>query len=164
MNWIKKYKTILLIGAVPVVIALWWLFRPEKLWVNEKVNEPAPFAASSGEPTLVATGKLEAKSQPTQGRASLYKNNDGKFELRLTDFETAKSGDVTLMLVSPDDAAHAMDAKQPLAGTNLGTVQASTPEQRFAVPAGTDVTKLTEVVVYDAKGNQAFGVARLEAF
>jgi Electron transfer DM13 len=164
MNWIKKYKTILLIAAVPVLVVLWWLFRPEKLWVNEKVNEPAPFVASEGEPTLISTGKLEAKSQPTQGRASLYKSSDGKLELRLTDFETAKSDGLSVILLSPDDAAHLMDAKVAPMGASLGAVQASTAEQHFAVPANADVTKLTEVVVYEMRGNQVYGLAKLEAF
>lgn len=164
MNWIKKHQTILLIAAVPVLVVLWWLFRPEKLWVNEKVNEPAPFAASAGEPALIATGKLEARSQPTQGRASLYKQGDGKFELRLTDFETAKSDDLNIILVNPDDAGRAMDAKQVPTGANLGIVQPGTAEQHLAVPANVDVTKLTEVVVYEMKGNQVYGAAKLEAF
>jgi len=164
MNWMKKYKWILLIGAVPVLVVLWWLFRPEKLWVTEKVNEPAPFSASAGEPTLVATGKLESKSQPTQGRASIYKNSDGKFELRLTDFGTAKSDDLSIILANPEETARTMDAKQGPTGTNLGAVQASTAEQHFAVPANADVTKLTEVLVYEPKGNLVYGVAKLEAF
>src|SRR5258707_104957 len=36
----------------PVPVAAWWAFRPEKLWINDKVDEPAPFASSLDPPTL----------------------------------------------------------------------------------------------------------------
>jgi Electron transfer DM13 len=84
--------------------------------------------------------------------------------LRLTDFSTAKSDDVAIILVSAEDAAGAMDAKHAPAGSNLGKLQANETEQRFVVPADADVTKLTEVVVYETKENQVYGVAKLEAF
>ena len=50
-----RLKWILAVVVPPVLIALWWGFRPEKLWVNQKVNEAAPFDQSgTAHPILTA--------------------------------------------------------------------------------------------------------------
>jgi len=38
----RKYRIYILIVAVLVLIALWYAFRPEKLFINHKVDEPPP--------------------------------------------------------------------------------------------------------------------------
>ncbi len=35
-SWLSGKKWILAGIAVPILVALWWAFRPEKLWVNVK--------------------------------------------------------------------------------------------------------------------------------
>ena len=60
-----------------VLVALWWAFRPEKLWINEKVNEAAPFDTSAG-PQPILTGRFEGKTQQTSGRATVYKKPAAK--------------------------------------------------------------------------------------
>jgi hypothetical protein len=71
--------------SLPVLIAAWWAFRPEKLWINQKVNEAAPFASSS-DPQPLYTGRLQGTAHQTSGRATVYKAADGTQYLRLTDF------------------------------------------------------------------------------
>src|SRR5215467_4746424 len=46
--------------GVPLLIGAWWAFRPEKLFINQKVSESAPVAVGS-EPEPIYTGKLEGK-------------------------------------------------------------------------------------------------------
>src|ERR1700678_1635813 len=78
-TWLLRRKWILAAVALPVFIALWWAFRPEKLWINQKVNEAAPFDAS-GEPQPILTARFNAKAQQTGGRATVYKKpGGGKF-------------------------------------------------------------------------------------
>jgi hypothetical protein len=33
-------KWILVAAGLPILVAAWWAFRPEKLWINQKVSEP----------------------------------------------------------------------------------------------------------------------------
>ena len=45
-SWFLRRKWIFVAVGIPILIAAWWAFRPEKLWINQKVNEAAPFASS----------------------------------------------------------------------------------------------------------------------
>ena len=67
---LARKKLILTAVGLPVLLAAWWAFRPEKLWINEKVDEPVPFA-STGDPQPVYTGTLEGKAHQTSGRATI---------------------------------------------------------------------------------------------
>jgi hypothetical protein len=87
-SWLRRKKWILTAIAVPVFVAAWWLFRPEKLRINVRVNEPAPFGAST-DLQPVYTGLLAGRAHPTSGRASIYQRPDGKRDLRLSDFMTS---------------------------------------------------------------------------
>jgi hypothetical protein len=83
-SWFSRRKWVLVAVGLPVLIGAWWAFRPEKLWINQKVNEPAPFASGT-DPQPLYTGRLEGKAHQTSGRATIYKTADGKEYLRLTD-------------------------------------------------------------------------------
>ena len=60
-SWLIRRKWILVGVGVPVLVAAWWAFRPEKLWVNVKVNEPAPTGHNRRSSTSLhrANGRLE---------------------------------------------------------------------------------------------------------
>jgi hypothetical protein len=47
-TWLERRKWILVAIGLPVVMALWWGFRTEKLWINEKVSEPAFTKSGTG--------------------------------------------------------------------------------------------------------------------
>jgi len=72
VSWLTRKKWVLVGVSVPVLVALWWAFRPEKLWINQKVDEAAPFA-STADPQPLYTGTLEGKAHQTRGRATIYK-------------------------------------------------------------------------------------------
>ena len=87
-SWFSRRKWVLVAVGLPILVAAWWAFRPEKLWINQKVSEQAPFASSS-DPQPLYTGRLEGKAHQTSGRATIYKAPDGTQYLRLTDFTTS---------------------------------------------------------------------------
>ena len=107
-SWVSRRKWILAAIGIPVLVAAWWAFRPEKLFINQKVNEAAP-AALSSEPEALYTGRLEGKVHQTSGRATIYKTVDGKEYLRLSDFSTSNGPDVHVLLVRADDKALAQE-------------------------------------------------------
>ena len=51
-SWLSRRKWLLVAVGLPVLIGAWWAFRPEKLWINKQVNEPAPFASSTDPQSL----------------------------------------------------------------------------------------------------------------
>lgn len=161
LKWIRKHRSPLLLVSVPIVIAGWWWFRPEKLFVNERVNEAAPFA-SMKEPEPVYTGKF-AGSGMVQGRATVYKSADGKLELRLTDLVIPQADDLRIVLAGGEQA----DAKSTVADgqkDELGAVLPAKMEQQFVLAAGTDLWKLSQVLIYHDKSKALVGAARLEPF
>ena len=40
-SWLSRNKWILMVIGIPVLAGAWWAFRPEKLFINQKVNEAA---------------------------------------------------------------------------------------------------------------------------
>src|SRR5260370_12882699 len=102
-SWVSHRKWILAAVGLPILVAAWWAFRPEKLWINQKVNEAAPFASST-EPQPLYTGRLQGEAHQTSGRATVYKAADGAGDLRLTDFSTSNGPDAHLLLGRTCDA------------------------------------------------------------
>ena len=123
-SWLSRKKWILALIGVPVIAGAWWAFRPEKLFINQKVNEAAP-AALSSEPEALYTGKLEGKVHQTSGRATIYKAPDGKQYLRLSDFTTSNGPDVHVLLVRAEDKA--LDQKQAEGGVGCRSIHEKVP-------------------------------------
>ena len=82
MGFLRRKRVWIAIG-LPILIIAWLAFRPEKLWINQRVNEPAPFASRS-EVRSIFAGQLEGRAHPTSGRATLYETLGGKRYLRRT--------------------------------------------------------------------------------
>lgn len=161
-TWLLRRKWILLAVGLPVLVALWWAFRPEKLWINQKVNEPAPFdARSDAQPIL--TGRFEGKAQQTTGRASIYKKPGGEEYLRLSDFTTPSHPDVHVALARGLDLTQDV-LKDALDRIDLGSLKTNQGDQNYDVPAATDLTKYDAVVIYGERSHLMVGLAKLEPF
>ena len=163
-SWVLSNKWVLAGIAVPVLVAAWWAFRPEKLWVNVKVNEPAPFG-SSADLQPVYTGVLAGRAHPTSGRASIYQTADGKRDLRLTNFTTSNGPDVHLVLAQSSDNSLRQDfVKGPLDDVELGLLKANQGDQNYDLPDSADLSRYDTVVIYCERFHAIFGVAKLDKF
>jgi hypothetical protein len=163
-SWVLGKKWILAGILVPVLVAAWWAFRPEKLWVNVKVNEAAPFSSSADlQPTY--TGRLAGRAHPTSGRASIYQALGGKRDLRLTDFTTSNGPDVHVVLAQSSDNNLKQDfVKGQLDDVELGLLKANQGDQNYDLPDSADLSKYDAVVIYCERFHAVFGVANLERF
>jgi hypothetical protein len=163
-SWLSRNKWILVLIGVPVLGGAWWAFRPEKLFINQKVSEAAP-AALSSEPEALYTGKLEGKIHQTSGRATIYKNKDGKEYLRLSDFTTSNGPDVHVVLVRAEDKTLEQEiVKGDLEHVELGTLKGNQGDQNYDLPAAVDLNQYQAVAIYCERFHAIFGVARLEKF
>ena len=163
-SWPSRNRKFLTLAAIPVLVPIWWAFRPEKLFINQTVNEAAP-AAIAGDPQPEYTGRLEANAHPTSGRATIYKSPDEKRYLRLSDFTTSNGPDVHVVLVHADDQSL---ARKIVAGSfdtvELGSLKGNQGDQNYDLPPNTDLNKYHAVVIYCERFHAIFGVARLERF
>jgi len=158
----SRNKWILILIGIPVMAGAWWAFRPEKLFINEKVNEAAPL---SSEPEALYTGRLEGKVHQTSGRATIYKTADGKEYLRLSDFTTSTGPDVHVLLVRTEDKGLEQEiVKGDLDNVELGTLKGNHGDQNYDLPASVDLNKYQAVAIYCERFHAIFGVARLEKF
>jgi len=163
-SWLSRNRWILILTGVPVLVGAWWAFRPEKLFINEKVNEAEP-AALSSEPEALYTGRLEGKAHQTSGRATIYKAADGREYLRLSDFATSNGPDVHVLLMQAEDKA--LDGeivKGELDNVELGTLKGNQGDQNYDLPGSVDLNKYQTVAIYCERFHAIFGVARLEKF
>jgi Electron transfer DM13 len=152
--WLVRRKWILAAVGLPVLVVLWWAFRPEKLWINQKVNEAAPFDTSGG-PQPILTGRFEGKAQQTSGRATIYKKPGGEEYLRLSDFTGSNGEDVHVALARSADQNDRVD---------LGPLKSNQGDQNYDLPAAADLNKYDAVVIYSERFPKVSGLAKLEPF
>jgi Electron transfer DM13 len=163
-SWLLRSKGVLVLIGVLALVVAWWAFRPEKLFINQKVSEAAP-AALSSEPEPLYTGKLEGKIHQTSGRATIYKNKDGKEYLRFSDFTTSNGPDVHIVLVRAEDKALEQEiVKGDLEHVELGTLKGNRGDQNYDLPVNVDLNQYQAVAIYCERFQAIFGVARLEKF
>jgi hypothetical protein len=162
--WLSRRKWILAAIGVGVLVAAWWAFRPERLWVNVKVSEPAPFASTAAAQPLY-TGLLAGRAHPTSGRASIYQTTEGKRDLRLTDFMTSNGPDVHVVLARSADENLGRDlVKGDLNSIELGQLKANQGDQNYDLPDSADLSRYDAVVIYCERFHAVFGVAKLDKF
>lgn len=147
-----KFRTLVAVAAVPVLIAGWALFRPELAFVNRTVNEGLPV---SGRAQTLRIGTFASYAHETTGSASLVEA-DGTTFVRLTNFKTSNGPDVHLYLVKGEDP-------QGVEGgfLDLGTLKGNVGDQNYAVPAGTDLGQYGSVAIWCKRFSVGFGGASL---
>jgi hypothetical protein len=159
-------KGLLIVLAVLVAFVGWYLFRPERLFVNQSVSESLPeqtaAATMPAEPVVVTMGAFHKGSHETKGTATIFEYPDGRRVLRLTDFETSNGPDVQLYLVKATDA---MDNESVTkAGfVHLGALKGNIGDQNYDVPSDVDLSTHRAVTVWCRRFGVNFGTAPLAA-
>jgi len=163
VSFLRKHKLLSAVTSLIVVGAVWYLFRPEKLFINQRVNEAAPFPADRD--AHIYTGRLSGKLHDTSGRATVYRQPDGTLTLRLTDFHTSNGPDVHVVLATADDPAlqNAVPGKA-LASVEVGGLKGNEGDKDYKLPSNTDLTRYSTVVIYCERFHAVFGSATLQPF
>ena len=151
MNTLTKFAAI---AAVPVLAGGWLAFRPEKLFVDEKVSERAPSATES---KTLRRATFASYAHETTGSATLVQAGGGTL-VRLTDFKTSNGPDVHVYLVKGEDPK-ATDA----GFLDLGSLKGNVGDQNYPVPSGTDLSQYGSVAIWCKRFNVGFGGASIPA-
>ena len=145
--------------AIVVLIALWAAFRPERLFIDQTVNESFPVNSASAE-SAIASGMFHDGAHKTTGAAGVYRLNDGRVVLRLTGFQTSNGPDVHVLLVNAPDALD-NDTVKHARSIDLGSLKGNIGDQNYYVPAGTDLNKYQAVTIWCRRFSVNFGTAPL---
>jgi len=157
------------IGLVVLGGIGWYLFRPELLFVNKKVNEElavAPAASATdaaAEPTApaaLAAGQFHSVSHETKGTATIHDLGGGHRVLRLTDFATSNGPDVRVYLVAAADA-NDNETVTKAGFVEVGKLKGNEGDQNYDIPADLDLTKYRAVTVWCRRFGVNFATAPL---
>jgi hypothetical protein len=155
--------------GLAVFVAVW--FQPQKLWIDDRVSEPAPAAvrgapaerAASGvqAPALaeVAMGTFVSREHHTSGVVRVLAHGDGRRVVRLEALDTSNGPDLYVYLSAnrADGAEGGFDDDY----VSLGRLKGNQGDQNYEVPAGADLDRLSTVVIWCDRFNAVFGAADL---
>jgi hypothetical protein len=154
----------IILGVVGLLIlaGLWLAFRPEKLFINKKVNE-APPAQAAGQLTALSTGRFMGEVHKTSGRATVYQQADGGRVLRLTDFSTSNGPAVHVLLIDGTSTDPSKDfALAAVKNIDLGGLKGNQGDQDYTIPRDVDLKTFGTVSIYCERFHANFGTAKLE--
>ncbi|HET7006291.1 MAG TPA: DM13 domain-containing protein [Candidatus Binatia bacterium] len=156
----NRRQTLVGVGIVGLAIG-WYAFRPELLFVNNRVNEQFPTGTSvASGPVSLAKGNFKSLAHETKGVATIYKLADGRQTLRLTEFETSNGPDVHVYLTAAE-VAEGSDAIKAAGFIDLGSMKGNQGDQNYDIPANVDLSKYKNVAIWCARFGVNFGVAPL---
>lgn len=164
-------RRVVISGIVAVVVAavgLVW-FQPQKLFIDETVNEAAPIVSAAMSDSTSETmpapddvmkemfleGTFSSLAHDTSGKAIVKELPDGSRVLRLQDFETSNGPDVRVYLSAGKDDSYGKDF------VDLGGLKGNVGNQNYAIPSGTDLERYDTAVIWCRRFTVAFGAAKL---
>jgi hypothetical protein len=162
MRWPRRRGAawIVVLAAVLIVVGVLVWFQPHKLLVDQRVDEALPAAVPAGgteaggteapaatpEPAMLAAGEFRSLGHATSGRAVVLELGDGMRLLRLKDLRTGNGPDLFAYL----SATLAEGPRQAFDGgvVSLGRLKANQGNQNYRIPAGVDLRRLRNVVIW----------------
>jgi hypothetical protein len=161
-------KSIIAIALLIIVGIVWYLFRPERLIIDAKVNEDFPAAEDTrtnkeaAKPLVLYSGKFHEVAHPAKGIATVYKLPDGKHILRFTEFEVSNGPDVVVYLSAVDDA-NDNDSVKNSKFISLGSIKGNIGDQNYELPGDLDLNIYRSVVIWCKRFGVNFAVAPLKS-
>jgi len=149
---------ITLLALIIAVAGAWYAFRPERLFINQRVNEQFPTASAAN--NQLAAGQFHSGAHETKGMATVLQLADGKKTLRLTNFATSNGPDVHVYLVAAQDA-NDNDAVTNAGFVDLGSLKGNIGDQNYELPATADLAKYRAVTIWCKRFSVNFGTAPL---
>src|ERR1041384_2938589 len=149
-----------LLGLLVAGLGAWYAFRPERLFINQRVNEQFPTASAAN--NQLASGQFHSGAHETKGMATVFQLADGKKTLRLTNFETSNGPDVHVYLVATQDAKD-NDTVTKADVVDLGTLKGNIGDQNYELPSNADLAKYRAVTIWCKRFSVNFGTAPLSS-
>jgi len=156
----KKWTKVLIPVVVVAVLVAWYAFRPERLFVNRRVDEALPTTQGGLSAQPLESGRFYSILHPTEGTATVFQMGDGSRILRLTSFSTSNGPDVHVYMVAADDAKDVATVQQ--AGfIDLGVLKGNIGDQNYRLDRDVDLAKYRAVSIWCKRFSVNFGAAAL---
>lgn len=153
---------------VIVILALvgWYLFRPERIFIDSTVNESLPEAsdtqsAEATGPKTLSKGTFHGVAHEAKGNAEIIELSDGNKILRFTDFEVSNGPDVVVYLSSVNDA----DDNDTIKNSDfvlLSQLKGNIGDQNYELPGDLDLSRYNSAVIWCRRFGVNFAVAPLK--
>jgi uncharacterized membrane protein len=153
-RWLSPRRVVTVGGVLACGVA-WLLFRPELLFVNQRVSE----GLSVGGGHQILSGEFKGLAHETTGSAAVY-DLGGRYVLRFTGFATSNGPDVHVYLVAAPIAS-SDDTVRHAGFINLGKLKGNQGDQNYDLPLGTDFSKYRSVSLWCERFNVNFGACSL---
>jgi len=156
----KKWTKVVIAVVVAAVLVAWYAFRPERLFVNRRVDEAMPTEQGGASAQPLESGRFYSILHPTEGVATIYRTGDGTRVLRLTRFKTSNGPDVHVYMVAADDAKDVATVQQ--AGfIDLGVIKGNIGDQNYMLSSDLNLGKYRAVSIWCKRFSVNFGAAAL---
>jgi hypothetical protein len=177
----RTRRRMIVIALAAVVLAagagIVW-FQPQKLFIDQRVDEAPPTAPAgaigptaggadgaaptrpaTAEPVTLAEGRFRSLGHPTSGRAAVLEVTGGRRFLRLEDLHTSNGPDlfVYLSTTAADGPRDRFDDDF----VGLGRLKANQGNQNYEIAAGVRLDRYRSVVIWCRRFTYAFGAAPL---
>jgi hypothetical protein len=161
----RRRRTAILVavgGALVAAGVLVW-FQPQKLVIDERVDEAPPAAtattAGAPAPASLGAGTFRSLGHETSGRAAVLDLGAGRRLLRLEQLSTSNGPDLYVYL-STTPAGGSRDAFDD-DFASLGRLKANQGNQNYDIPGSVDLDRYRTVVIWCRRFTYAFGAAEL---
>ena len=152
-------RRILIGGLVVLGLVGWYLFRPELLFVDKKVNEQEVASVGASVTRALAAGRFHSVAHETHGTATIQ-DIGGRRVLRLTEFATSNGPDVRVYLVAATDASD-NDTVTKAGFVELGKLKGNQGDQNYDVPDDLDLSQYRAVTIWCRRFSVNFATAPL---
>ena len=144
-------------------------FQPQKLFINQRVNEAIPAAttarqapqASTAAPpeTVLSSSSLRSLEHQSSGTVLLIQLAGGGRILRLENLATSNGPDLRVYLSTTPASAdwHGYDRDY----VDLGALKGNLGNQNYALPDSVDITRYRSAVIWCRQFKVGFAVASL---
>jgi hypothetical protein len=165
---------LLLLGAALVIaggIFVLAYFEPQKLFIDDKVNEALPAASGQApagkgragqggtRPKELASGEFRGLEHGASGSALLLEIGNQRY-LRFEDFETSNGPDLRVYL-SEAPAESGEDSFDD-SYVELGELKGNIGNQNYEIPDSVDLSRFRSAVVWCKRFSAGFAVAPVE--
>jgi hypothetical protein len=177
---VRRHPRAVAFGAVlglgALVFGLLW-FEPQKLFVEQRVNEALPGAPAAGmgemqedpdsggqgglQRQVLAEGDFVGLEHETVGRALIVETADGRRFLRFEGFETSNGPDLVVYLSSKTPAGPDDWYGYDRDFVDLGALKGNVGSQNYLVPGDVDLDRYSTAVVWCRRFTVGFAAAEL---